>query len=45
VGDTITIVDSGGVDDFVTWKATATDDSGNSATAECEIHVLKPPPR
>jgi hypothetical protein len=41
-GDSITIADSGGVDDHVAWKARATDDSGNTTTQECEIVIAKP---
>lgn len=44
-GDTVTISDSGGVDDWVTWEASATDDSGNTKTTTCKIHVLAPAPK
>ncbi len=44
-GDTITISDSGGVDDYITWTAQAGDDSGNTSSVECQVHVVKPPPR
>lgn len=40
--DTITILDSGGVGDRVTWRVTATDGSGNQASALCEILVVNP---
>ena len=42
VGDTITISNSGGVDDHITWKAEATDGSGNVGMVECEVIVEKP---
>jgi hypothetical protein len=42
VGDTITIVDSGGVGDIITWTVVATDACGNTSTKECEITVLHP---
>lgn len=41
-GDTITIQDSGGVDDHITWTVQATDSSGNVSTTECEIVVANP---
>ncbi len=41
-GDTITIVDSGGVGTHITWTVTATDDSGNTSTAGCEVEVVNP---
>lgn len=43
-GPTITISDSGGVDDFVAWNAQATDASGNlSGVVPCLLHIVKPP--
>ena len=42
VGDTITIIDSGGVDDHITWIARATDCSGNVATTQCSVDVVRP---
>jgi uncharacterized repeat protein (TIGR01451 family) len=41
-GDTVTIHDSGGVGDHITWLVTATDDSGNTDTVTCEIEVVNP---
>jgi hypothetical protein len=41
-GDTITIYDSGGVDDHITWKGIATDGSGNTTEFECEVLVVNP---
>jgi hypothetical protein len=41
-GDTITIEDSGGVDDNITWTVRATDNSGNVAEDTCSVLVLKP---
>lgn len=39
-GDTIQILDSGGVGNHITWSARASDDSGNIAEAECEVEVV-----
>jgi hypothetical protein len=41
-GDTITIVDSGGVDDHITWEAVATDAAGNTTPTLCEVAVENP---
>lgn len=41
-GDTITIVDSGGVDDNIAWIVDAVDVSGNSQVIECAIKVANP---
>ncbi|MDH3281396.1 MAG: glycoside hydrolase [Gammaproteobacteria bacterium] len=41
-GDTITILDSGGVADHITWTAEATDGSGNTGTVDCEVVVVNP---
>jgi hypothetical protein len=41
-GDTITIEDSGGVGDSITWKVTATDAAGNPAMIDCGVLVVKP---
>ena len=41
-GTTITILDSGGVDDHITWTVVATDGSGNSTTETCEVLVVNP---
>lgn len=41
-GDTITILDSGGVDDHITWEISATDSSGNTTTKDCGILVVNP---
>ena len=41
-GDTITILDSGGVDDHITWTISATDSSGNTTETDCEILVVNP---
>ena len=41
-GDTINIVDSGGVDDHITWTVTADDGNGNPATSTCEVVVVNP---
>ena len=42
VDDTITILDSGGVDDHITWTISATDSSGNTTETDCEILVVNP---
>jgi len=41
-GDTITVLDSGGVDTYIAWTVEATDDSGNSAKVDCELQVANP---
>jgi len=41
-GGTINIVDSGGVDDHITWTVTADDGNGNPATSTCEVVVVNP---
>jgi uncharacterized repeat protein (TIGR01451 family) len=41
-GDTVTIDDSGGVGDVITWTATAIDGSGNESSESCQITVLNP---
>jgi hypothetical protein len=41
-GDTLTILDSGGVGDHIVWTVEATDPAGNMATEECEIVVERP---
>ncbi|MCI5117223.1 MAG: hypothetical protein D3913_04550 [Candidatus Electrothrix sp. LOE1_4_5] len=41
-GDTITIVDSGGVGDNIVWTMVATDQSGNTTTAEGHVLVGNP---
>jgi hypothetical protein len=41
-GDTITIQDSGGVGDHITWTVSATDDSGNTTQTECAVDVVNP---
>ena len=40
-GDTITIFDSGGVGDVISWQAQATDRSGNTAQKSCQVSVVK----
>ncbi len=42
-GDTLTVDDSGGVGDHIEWTVEATDGSGNTTTATCEIEVIRPP--
>jgi len=41
-GDTLTIVDSGGVGDNIEWTVTATDASGNVGQAVCSVSVENP---
>ncbi|WPD24301.1 MAG: hypothetical protein SD837_07005 [Candidatus Electrothrix scaldis] len=41
-GDTLTILDSGGVGDNITWTITATDPSGNTTSTEGKITVVNP---
>jgi hypothetical protein len=41
-GDTITVLDSGGVGDNIVWTVTATDPSGNTSTSSCTIFVHNP---
>lgn len=41
-GGTVTIVDSGGVGDHITWTVTATDGSGNTTEQTCEVLVVNP---
>jgi hypothetical protein len=39
---TITILNTGGVNDHITWNVTATDGSGNQTHAVCEVLVVNP---
>jgi hypothetical protein len=41
-GDRVTIYDSGGVANNITWTVAATDASGNTSTALCEVVVANP---
>jgi len=41
-GDTIIVVDSGGVDDNITWTVRATDNCGNITETTCSVMVVKP---
>lgn len=41
-GATATVLDSGGVGDYITWEVTATDAGGNVATETCELKVVNP---
>jgi hypothetical protein len=41
-GDTITILDSGGVDDQIEWTISAEDNCGNAAGATHTVSVVKP---
>jgi hypothetical protein len=41
-GDTITVLDSGGVGDTIAWTVQATDAVGNSTTVDCSLMVVNP---
>lgn len=41
-GDTIRVLDSGGVGDHIQWDLRAVDDSGNESVATCEVLVVRP---
>lgn len=41
-GDTVTILDSGGVGDHISWTVQATDDCENESVFECEVVVVNP---
>jgi len=41
VGDTITILNTGGVGTHITWTTLATDSCGNFDQVECEVEVVK----
>jgi len=41
-GGSLTVVDSGGVGDHITWTGTVTDSSGNVTTFSCAIDVINP---
>jgi len=41
-GDTVTISDTGGVDDHITWTVESTDASGNTSQTTCEVVVVNP---
>jgi hypothetical protein len=41
LGDTLAIVDVGGVGDHVKWTVRATDGSGNASEVECETQVVR----
>lgn len=41
-GDTVTVLDSGGVGDTIEWVAEATDGSGNTLALTCSTEVVNP---
>jgi hypothetical protein len=41
-GTVITILDSGGVGDHITWTVQASDIYGNQAVGTCEVLVVNP---
>ncbi len=41
-GDTITILDSGGVGDTISWTVEAPDGNGNVGSTTCEVEVINP---
>jgi hypothetical protein len=43
-GDTVTVLDSGGVDTTIAWTVEATDENGNSTTVSCDLQVVNPAP-
>jgi hypothetical protein len=40
-GDTILIIDSGGIDNHVSWSITSADTRGNEGTRTCEVFVVQ----
>jgi len=42
VGDSVTILDSGGVGATITWTVLATDSSGNTSANVCQVQVVHP---
>jgi len=40
-GDTITIMDSGGIDDHITWTVRSVDNCGNASETVCEVEVVR----
>jgi len=40
-GDTITILDSGGIGDVISWTVAARDAAGNGALKTCQLTVVK----
>lgn len=40
-GDTITIIDSGGIGDNISWTVRASDNCGNIAESTCSVEVVK----
>jgi len=42
IGDTVVIVDSGGVGTTITWTVSATDSYGNTSEAACEVQIAHP---
>lgn len=43
-GDQVTILDSGGVEDMITWTVRATDRCGNVQENVCKVNVVNPMP-
>ncbi len=41
-GDTVTILDSGGVKDTIEWTVSASDGNGNTSTETCSVTVVNP---
>ena len=41
-GNTVTISDTGGVNDHITWTVESTDASGNTSQTTCEVVVVNP---
>ncbi len=41
-GDTITIVDSGGVGTFISWTLNTSDSCGNESDRQCSVEIVNP---
>jgi hypothetical protein len=41
-GDTITVLDTGGVDTYIGWTVNAADENGNSTSVDCDLQVVSP---
>ena len=41
-GGTITIANTGGVNNIIQWQAHATDGAGNATTQQCQVSMVNP---
>jgi hypothetical protein len=41
-GDTLTILDTGGVGTYISWTGIAADDCGKATQVECQVEVVNP---